>query len=251
MLRQSKEKIPDAMPRRQTPVNKFPVITVDEVFFTRSKRKIASYFRSWRKDAVQQHIRAEVHVLMAIYAQWWPPIKPPEFFGLRFEDFPKGAPQKWVVKQQRVFASAKEFTDALMLASNLLRNVRTGETLCEINMQADVESGRCCQRGGAFRVLHEDHGTRGSDPPFHMADKDAISGKTVPSKIIGIDNEHVMRFNTKATLDSASVSSQAAEYLSQPRHLLGTMKAHQFVGNRALTAVQRGPHVASNEPNAA
>ena len=59
-----------------------------------------------------------------------------------------------------------------------------------------------------------------------MANKDAIGGKAVPSKIIGIDNEHVMRFDTKATLDSASVSSQAAEYSSQPRHLFGTVKAY-------------------------
>ena len=38
--------------------------------------------------------------------------------------------------------------------------------------------------------------------------------------------------------------------MSQPRHLFGTVEVHQFAGNGALAAVQRGPHVTSNKPNA-
>src|SRR5207247_9714589 len=97
---------------------------------------------SRRKDTVQEHICAKVHVPMTIYAKRWPAIKSLEFFGLPLENFSKGAPQKRVVKQQRVFAAAKEFADALMLASNLLRKVRTGEILREIHVQPDIEGGR-------------------------------------------------------------------------------------------------------------
>src|SRR6266481_1885228 len=105
-------------------VSDVAVTSVDETFFAGTKRKVSSHFCSRRKDPVHEHICAKVHVLMAIYAKRWPAIKPLEFFGLPLEKFSKGAPQKRVVKQQRVFASAKEFADALMLASILLRNVR-------------------------------------------------------------------------------------------------------------------------------
>lgn len=60
-----------------------------------------------------------------------------------------------------------------------------------------------------------------------MANEDAIRGKTVPSKIIRVDNQHVIPGLTlRASLDSASVFGQAAEYLSQAGHLFGAMEVH-------------------------
>ena len=66
MLHQNKEKITNAMPRRQTPIHKFPVIAVEEVFLTRGERKAAADPCSNGKYAIENHVTAQVHVLVAV-----------------------------------------------------------------------------------------------------------------------------------------------------------------------------------------
>jgi hypothetical protein len=192
MLRQSKEIIADAMPRRQTPVNEGPVITVEDVFFTGLEGKAPADFCACRKYATQNHVAAEVHVLMAVKARGCPAIEAREFVHLGRKHLAKSHSQKRIVDDERIFVSAKKSANPLVIPAQQRRNIRTSETLCEINMQAGVESGRCCQQGGAFRVFHEDHCTRGSDPFFSMADEYAIGGQAVSAKIIGINNKHAI-----------------------------------------------------------
>ena len=81
MVQQNEEIIADAMPRRQTSIHKFPVIAVEEVFLTRGERKAAADSCSNGKYVIENHVTAQVHVLVAVEAHRRPAIQASEFLS--------------------------------------------------------------------------------------------------------------------------------------------------------------------------
>ena len=193
MLRESKEKITNAMPRRQMPVNEGAVITINNVFLARIERKAAADFCACGKYAIQNHVATQMHVLMTVKAGGFPAIQAREFLDLGGKHFAKSLSQKRIVDNERVFVSPQKSANPLLIQAQRRRDFRSGETLGKIDVQSNIETRSCCQRGCTFRILHENHRTARADSIDGKARHDSIGGKRAPAKIVSVYGEHELK----------------------------------------------------------
>ena len=193
MLRQSKEEIANAMPRRQIPVNEGAVITIEEVFLAAIEGKASPDLCACGKYAIQNHVTAQMHVLMTVKAGRFPAIQAREFVHLGFKYFAKSLSQKRIVDNERVFVSPKKSANPLLIQAQRRRDFRSGETLGKINVQSNIETRSCCQRGCTFRVLHEYHRTGRADSIGGKAHHDSICSKLATAKIVSVYGEHELK----------------------------------------------------------
>ena len=193
MLRQSKEEIANAMPRRQTPVNEGAVITIEEVFLVGIEGKAPADLCACGKYAIQNHVTAKMHVLMTVKAGGFPAIQAREFLDLGGKHFAKSLSQKRIVDNERVFVSPKKSANPLLIQAQRRRDFRSGETLGKIDVQSNIETRSCCQRGCTFRVLHEYHRTGRADSIGGKAHHDSICSKLATAKIVSVYGEHELK----------------------------------------------------------
>src|SRR5262249_35669291 len=132
-------------------------ISVKEVFFTSIEGKAAANLDTRWKQAIQNHVTAQMHMLMTVEARRLSAIQAREFFDLAGKHLTKSLSQKRIVKHKRVLVGAKTSANPLMISLQRRRNIGTSETLSEVDMQASMEPGRYRQGGRASGVFNENH----------------------------------------------------------------------------------------------
>src|SRR5204863_7788868 len=89
---QSKTIIGGAVPVAQNPVSQLAQGSLKNVPFPGPKRNIFSHFLTPWDHITEEHIGAQMQMLVTINMRWWNPIEPLEFIRLRLIDLAEGLP---------------------------------------------------------------------------------------------------------------------------------------------------------------
>ena len=81
--REREEVIGKLVPFCQHMIDSSPIQPVDPALFRRPEGKVSSYYRGGRQQFAEQHIGAEVHVVMAVEAPWLTAEYPLKLLNLR------------------------------------------------------------------------------------------------------------------------------------------------------------------------
>lgn len=113
-LREGKKEVRQFVPASQASIDKPAVGPVREPLFTRPEVKIPSHLRSRWNYPVNQHVRAEVLVMMPIKVRRRSVVEANELLNLRLIDVTKLISERRVVNQERVFVRCQETGHALV-----------------------------------------------------------------------------------------------------------------------------------------
>ena len=146
---QRKEEVSQAVAPGEHAVHQSSIDDVPEALLTDLKRKASPHHRASGQEAREQHIRAEVHVMMAVEPVRGRPVQAPELVELGGDDVVE-RPREPRMKYGLAEPVTPQVPGHLLLALNQSpRTSRGRERARQVEVQAHLDSLLLSDRGGA------------------------------------------------------------------------------------------------------
>src|SRR5262249_30555645 len=122
VMRESEKMVGQAMPACQTAIHPTAVPPVYKTLFAGTEGKAPSHFGARRKDALDQHVAGQMHMLMSVKVRWSSPVESQKFFMLCLKNVAELSSQPRVIKQKCILAGCEKTTDLIVIIAQPYRN---------------------------------------------------------------------------------------------------------------------------------
>ena len=184
--REREQEVVQAVAPNQHAVHEPTVCAVEEPFLHRLKGEVSPHEGAGRQQAAEKHIRAEVHVVMAVEAGGIAAVEAAEVVDLGGDDVLERSHERWIEHKLRQPVPAEMRGDSTLVLGNPGRARRGRERRREVQVQTGVDAVVDGHRGGAIGVFHEHHGADRRDGLPGDAIEDAPSRTRITPPVVGI-----------------------------------------------------------------